>query len=240
MRALVTRPLAEAEQLAVLLARLGVASVVEPLIEIAERGDALPDLGGVQAILCTSANGVRALARASQERGVPVFAVGDATARAAREAGFRDIASAGGDVADLARLAAQRLRPVDGELLHVAGSEVAGDLAGALGASGFAVERAVLYEARTVGALSAETARLIAAGEIDLALFFSPRTAAVFARLAADAGLAARLDATTAVSISAATDAALGGLPFRDRLVADAPTQAALLACIAELAGQPA
>lgn len=240
MRALVTRPRAEAEQLAALLARLGISSVVEPLIEIAERGDAVPDLGGVQAILCTSANGARALARASLERGVPVLAVGDATARAAREAGFRDIASAGGDVGDLARLAARRLRPADGKLLHVAGGEVAGDLAGTLGASGFAVERAVLYEARTATALSAATARLIAAREIDLALFFSPRTTAVFARLVADAGVAARLDATIAVSISAAADAALGGLPFRDRRVADAPTQAALLACVAELAGQPA
>src|SRR5580658_9862868 len=114
MLALITRPRDEAEALAALLARRGIEAVIEPMIEIVERGAALPDLVGVQAILCTSANGVRALAQASGERGVPVFAVGDATAREACAAGFRAVDSAGGNVEDLARLVARRLRPVDG------------------------------------------------------------------------------------------------------------------------------
>jgi hypothetical protein len=42
------------------------------------------------------------------------------------------------------------------------------------------------------------------------------------------------------LSISAAADAALGDLPFRERQVADAPTQAALLALIDTLLDQPA
>jgi hypothetical protein len=52
--------------------------------------------------------------------------------------------------------------------------------------------------------------------------------------------LAAGLAASTAISISPAADAALGGLPFRDRVVADAPTQEALIACVDRLVGQPA
>src|SRR5580658_8892954 len=113
LRALVTRPRHEAEQLAARLAERGIDAVIEPMMTIVDRG-ALPDLVGVQAILCTSANGVRALAQASGERGVPVFAVGDATAREACAAGFRAVDSAGGNVEDLARLVARRLRPVDG------------------------------------------------------------------------------------------------------------------------------
>ncbi|HTZ36747.1 MAG TPA: uroporphyrinogen-III synthase [Stellaceae bacterium] len=239
MRALLTRPRREAEALAALLARRGIAAVVEPMIEIVERADAAVALAGVQALLCTSANGVRALARASVERRLPLLAVGDATARAARAAGFADVASAGGDVADLAALAARRLRPEAGRLVHVAGSDRAGDLAGALERAGFAVERAVLYEARAATALSPAVARLIAQREIDLALFFSPRTAAVFARLAAAAGIAGGLAATTALSISAAADAALGALPFRDRAIAGSPTQAALLALVDRIASAP-
>lgn len=235
--ALVTRPRDEAKRLAALLAERGIACVIEPMIEIAERPAALPDLTGVQAILLTSANGARALARASDACGVPVFAVGDATTRAARAAGFGQVESAGGDVEDLARLVARRLRATDGTLLHVAGSEVAGDLAGALCASGFTVERAVLYEARAAEALTSETTRLIEDGEIDLALFFSPRSAAIFARLADAANACDGLAATMAVSISATADAALGDLPFRARLVAATPTQAALLACIDGLVG---
>jgi uroporphyrinogen-III synthase len=235
-RALVTRPRDEAVLLAARLAERGIDAVIEPMIAIVDRAAILPDLAGIGAILCTSANGARAFARASEERGLPLFAVGDATAQAARAAGFRAVESAGGDVEDLARLVATRLRPGDGRLLHVAGSEVAGDLAGRLGAAGFTVERAVLYEARAATRLTTETADLIDRGEIDLALFFSPRSAAVFARLAGP--VAAGLGATVAISISAAADAALGDRPFRERLVATAPTQAALLARVDEFAGQ--
>ena len=235
LRALVTRPRHEAATLAALLAERGIDAVIEPMIDIVNRTTSLPDCSGVRAILCTSANGVRALARASGERGVPVFAVGDATARAALAAGFDRVESAGGDVEDLARLMTTRLRPAEGRLLHVAGSEVAGDLAGRLGAAGFVVDRAVLYEARGATTLTPETAELIERGEIDLALFFSPRSATIFARLAAP--IAAGLIAATAISISTAADAALGDLPFRERLIAAAPTQAALLARVDEFAG---
>jgi uroporphyrinogen-III synthase len=249
LRALVTRPRREAEPLAVRLAERGIDTVIEPMMTIVDpvgvdsvsvgRG-VVPDFAGVRAILCTSANGVQALARACDERGVPVFAVGDATARAARGAGFAAVESAGGDVDDLARLVAARLRPGEGRLLHVAGSETAGDLAGRLGLAGFAVERAVLYEARAADALSPATARLIDDGAIDLALFFSPRTAAIFGRLAETANVAGGLRATTALSISSAADEALGDLPFRARLIATAPTQAALLALVDTLSDQPA
>ena len=66
-------------------------------------------------------------------------------------------------------------------------------------------------------------------GEIDFALFFSPRTAAIFVGLATSAGLAECCVMITTVSISPAADAALSALPWRDRRVAEKPTQAALL-----------
>ncbi|HXP04463.1 MAG TPA: uroporphyrinogen-III synthase [Stellaceae bacterium] len=240
MRALITRPRAEAEALAVLLGERGIEAVIEPLIEIADGTMALPELDGVQAILCTSANGVRAMARASVERRLPVFAVGDATAARARAEGFRHVESAGGDVEDLAYLVGRRLKPQDGKLLHIAGSTIAGDLAAALGAEGFTVERAVLYDASPAVALTSATVRAIGDGAFDFAVFFSPRTAAIFARLAEEAGVLAGLRLTVAVSISAAADAMVADLPFRHRIIAEKPTQAALVACIDRLVGQPA
>jgi uroporphyrinogen-III synthase len=232
LRALVTRPRAEAEGLAEALAARGIDAIIEPLLEIHYRSEPAPDLAGVQAVLCTSANGVRALARLTDERAVPLFAVGDASAARARADGFARVESAGGAVGDLVRLVRERLDPMAGRLLHVAGSVVAGDLAGVLRDDGFAVERAVLYEARPAAGLGAVCVRALAAGIVDFALFFSPRTAAIFARLADRAGVAEAMTLVTAVSLSAAADEGLGGLRFRERRIAERPDQPHLLAAL--------
>ena len=227
-----TRPRGAAEGLAEALAARGIAAVIEPLLTI-EFIDAPPlDLGGVQAVLCTSANGVRALARLSSERALRLFAVGDASAAEARAEGFTRVASAGGNAGDLARLVCERLSPACGLLLHISGRDVAGDLDGRLRAKGFAVERVVLYEARPVTALSAATRAALAAREVDVALFFSPRTAAIFAQLAAAAGVTEALSGVAAVSISAAADTALGPLAFAARRIAARPDLSSLLAAL--------
>ncbi len=224
LRALVTRPRAEAEGLAEALAARGIDAIIEPLLEIHYRSEPAPDLAGVQAVLCTSANGVRALARLTDERAVPLFAVGEA--------------SAGGSLADLVAVARDRLRPDAGRLLHVAGSTLAGDLAGALRAGGFAVDRAVLYEARPAAGLSAASVRALAAGIVDFVLFFSPRTALVFAQLAERAGIGESICAVTAISISAAADAALAPLRFRERHIAERPDQPSLLMALDRVLGE--
>ena len=238
LRALVTRPREDAESLVAALATRGVETLVDPLVEIHYQAAEALDLDGIQAILCTSANGVRALARASRLRGVPLFAVGDATAARARAEGFGSVESAGGDVRDLARLAEARLRPQNGPLLHVAGNVVAGDLLGLLRAQGFTVERRVLYEARAAGTLSPGAVDSLRAGAIAFALFFSPRSAAIFARLAGVAGVDECCARVTAVSISGAADAALAGLPWHDRRIAERPNQPALLDALDQVLGR--
>jgi uroporphyrinogen-III synthase len=207
-------------------------------MEIHYQAPAALDLEGVQAILCTSANGVRALARASRERGLLLLAVGDATAARARAEGFSSVESAGGVVRDLARLAETRLRPQNGPLVHVAGNVVAGDLVGLLGAQGFTVERRVLYEARAAAELSPEAVGGLRTGAIAFALFFSPRTAAIFGRLADAAGVTERCARVIALAISEAADAALAGLPWRERRIAERPSQPALLDALDQVLGR--
>ena len=238
LQALVTRPREESETLAAALAVRGIDALIEPLMEVCFCASAALDLAGVQAVLCTSANGARALARASEERGMPILAVGDASAARARAEGFTIVQSAGGDVNDLVRLAAARLRPGDGPLLHVAGNVVAGDLLGALRARGFSVERSILYEARPVAALSPAAIGALRSGEIGCALFFSPRTAAVFARLAGSACVEECCGTITALSISAAADAALTDLPWLERHIAERPNQPALLDLLDRVLGE--
>jgi uroporphyrinogen-III synthase len=229
LQALVTRPRQEAESLAQALAARGVEALIEPMIEIHFHSPQNLELAGVQAILCTSANGVRALASATGERGVPVFAVGDATAACARVEGFTAVESAAGDAGDLARLAASRLRPEGGRLLHIAGDVVADNLTEALDKQQFTIERRALYEARPVTELSPKTLNALRGGDLRFALFFSPRTTAIFVRLANIAGVTKYCAAITALSISPAADAALASVAWLDRRSAERPNQPALL-----------
>jgi uroporphyrinogen-III synthase len=228
VKALVTRPEADAAEIAAELARRGIEPVLEPLLEIRPRASARLDLGGAQALLFTSANGVRAVAGKTTDRALPVFAVGEATGREARRLGWTQIESAGGEVEDLARLVRERLRPEAGPLVHAAGRDVAGDLRQLL--EGFALRRAVLYDAEQAKAFSTRAATLLREGRIDFALFFSPRTAARFAALAPP--LPARLDAATALCLSPAVAAALGGLGWREVAVAKRPSLENLVAAL--------
>ena len=230
--ALVTRPAADAAPLVEALERRGFDVLLEPLLAIEPVEGAAVDLAGVQGVLATSANGVRALAQATGRRDLPLWAVGDATARAAREMGFATVESAGGDVESLAALVAARLDPNAGALLHVAGTQLAGDLAGRLGEAGFAVRRAVLYEARPATALSPGLEEALRAGRVAAAAFFSPRTAATFASLIATPERAALLRGAVAYALSAAVAERLAALPWRAVRAAARPTQDALLAAV--------
>lgn len=235
MRALVTRPQIDAIPLAQALEARGLDVVVEPLLDIVQL-TLDPPLDDVQGILATSANGVRALAANTTRRDLTLWAVGDATAGEAERSGFAHVETAGGDVAMLADLVARKADPRRGALLHVAGSHVAGDLAGRLSARGFTVQRTVLYEARAAEALSPELVALLEDEEVDFALFFSPRTAASFVTLASAAGLG-DLSAVHAYALSVAVAEALGPLVWRSIRIADQPTQDAMLAALdAELA----
>lgn len=234
MRALVTRPREDAEGVAQELARRGFEVLTEPLLHIAPITNVAVPLEGAQAILATSANGVRALAAATTERDLPVLAVGNASARCARELGFRTVSSADGDADSLVALVKSRLRRESGALIHAAGTAVAGDISGALAAAGYDLRRIVLYRAETAEALSTTLIAALREGTIDLALFFSPRTAATFARLARLAGVAESCSGVAAYCLSDAVANRLCDLPWRHLRTAAHPDQSALLAAIDE------
>ena len=235
MRALITRPEEDAAPLAEALAARQVEVTVEPLLVIRVLDDVAVDLDGVQALLFTSANGVRAFAARSARRDIGVLAVGDASAAAAREAGFRHVESAGGDVADLVRLVKARLDPKAGALFHAAGSVVAGDLAGQLAEAGYQLRRVMLYEAKPADALSPETLAALADRSLDLVLFFSPRTATTFVELvrkAADPRVTAGCAVATALCLSPAVAKAAGAITWKSVQSAEQPALPAMLALV--------
>ncbi len=228
MRVLVTRPRPDADETAAALTSLGHEPVVGPLLEVTFEPGASVDLSGVQAVLITSANGVRALASATTRRDLPVFAVGAASAAAAQQCGFAATESADGDVADLAELVTARLRPVDGALMHVAGSVTAGDLSGLLSGRGFDIRREVLYRADPVVRLPDIVETALTEGSLDAVMFYSPRTAGQFVDLVGAAGLAGYCNSIVAFALSRAVADRLEPLSFSDVRVADSPDQDSL------------
>ncbi|MEI8395910.1 MAG: uroporphyrinogen-III synthase [Rhodospirillaceae bacterium] len=229
---LITRPREDAEALATILESRDHRVLIEPMLEIVYRDDPGLVIAGLQGLLFTSANGVRAFERASADRTLPVYAVGDSTAGAARAAGFATVLSAAGDVGALAERVAAQCRPGDGALLHVAASVLAGDLSALLERAGFSVRREVLYEARPAARLSAETAAALAAEEIDSVLLYSPRTAWALVGLVKMAGLEAACAGVTALCLSAAVAEAATALSWRTVLVAERPDRTSILALI--------
>ncbi|MSO54360.1 MAG: uroporphyrinogen-III synthase [Rhodospirillales bacterium] len=231
-RLLVTRPRDDAEALARRLDKLGVEALIEPLLTIEFRSGVNVRLEGAQAVLATSANGVRALAALTTRRDVPVFAVGPTSARTARDLGFKAVESANGAVDDLAWLATTRLDPKHGAVVHVAGSDVAGDLAGHLEARGFEYRRAVLYEARPVTALSDAARQALAEGSLASAIFFSPRTARTFVSVIQSHGLEPACAGMVAFCLSTAIAEVAGTIRWRLAHVTKRPDEDSAIAAV--------
>jgi len=228
MRILVTRPLEDGEEIAEKLRAMGHQPLLAPLLRTDFHDGPEPDFTGIQAILASSANGIRALIRRTTRRDLPIFAVGPQTAEEAQKAGFTVVRNANGDAVALAHATMRWTTPGAGALLHVCGEEAPGTLGEMLTAHGFTVRRCALYAVHPAVALPLEAQAALKQQGLDAALFFSPRSARVFCELAA--GLP--LGGITAYCISPVTARVLEGEGFGRVAAAAQPNQAALLALL--------
>lgn len=233
MHLLLTRPLSNSEATAKKLQGLGHTSLIEPLLSLEWLNEAPLDTSDVQAVLLTSNNAALALAEQSIDPDMPILTVGKATAEAARDAGFANVSSADGDVYALVRLVTSRCNPDDGAVLHLAGEDTAGDLAGSLERAGLTLRRVVVYRARPARQFSMTAADAIRNGELDGVLLFSPRTATTFTQLLDREGLLERCAELDLYALSQAVSHAAGELIFRSRHIPKYPSQADLLALLA-------
>ena len=163
---------------------------------------------------------------------LPAFAVGDATAKCAADAGFTRIKIADGDAVALAALVARTLNPQAGSLFLPAGRGQGGELAMSLRQSGFRVFRRTVYEALPVSVLPVAAEKHLRQGEVRAAMFFSAETARHFVRLVHAAKLDETVSDVEAVSISDRSTVALKQLPWRRISVAVEPNQNAMLALL--------
>lgn len=236
MHLLVTRPRPDADVQAARLRQLGHEATVAPLLEIRFEDMAAarpPD--GTQAIIITSRNALRAMeASPALDRigDLPLFAVGEATAKLARELGFAQVRAGSGTAEALVPVLVEHCDPSGGPLYHPAGEKLAWDLKGALEAKGFEIAQPVVYRAVPVRKLPENAVAAIRRGVIGGVILMSPETARTYVGCIRDAHLEAQARSLACFCLSAGVAAELEPLSCVDVHVPAAMTQDDLLALI--------
>lgn len=241
MRLLVTRAEPDALKLKAALEELGHEATVEPLLQVEADADVAIDLEGVQALIATSRNAVRALkahpARAVA-RTLPLFAVGRATAEEARALGFETVITGAGTAHELVTHIVSVVDPAAGLLLHLAGDRLAVDMRSELEGHGFRVMQAVVYRSVAAKELSEDTVAQLAEGEIEGVILLSPRTAAVYASLMRRQGLSTVARGLTHFCLSEAVARQLTPLRPVRTAIAGVPRLQEVLALIEHAAAE--
>jgi uroporphyrinogen-III synthase len=235
MAVLVTRPHPDGETTAAALRARGFEVLEAPMLRfepVAFRGDMDGRYG---AVILTSANALRGIEpRLKSHRllELPLFAVGDQTAAAARHAGFTQVISAKGDATDLRDLvlASVKTKQLKGAstLLYLAGAEVARDLAGELGGHGIRVMTHATYKMSPVTNLPPEVCEAFAANQLEAVLHYSQRSARAFLEAARAAGVEISALAVPQCCISAAVASIVRDAGAARAMVAESPDENAL------------
>ena len=213
----VTRTAPEAEATAMRLAAMGLIAVVAPVLEARPIAGVQIDLRGVDALAFSSGHAVAAFAALSDERRLPVFTVGAATAKKARAAGFGAVKSADGGAATLAEKIAVA-DPQPKLVLHPGAREPAADLVALLAERGVAARAVAVHETVTTDLASPPDS-------IDAILIHSARGAGAGAALMADRPCAG----IEVFAISEAAARPLRSVGFARVVAAPFPNEAALL-----------
>lgn len=214
---LILRPEPGASETVARARSMGLEALATPLFSIRPLKWEPPGAETVDGVMLTSANAVRhAGVAVAAFTPLPCYAVGEATAEAARAAGFTRIQTGPSDGAALLGIMAQSGVT---RVLHLCGRDHI-----PLENPSVSILRRFVYAAEPVRPLPADAAAALRGGA--LVALHSPRAAAHFAALVDAAGLDRGSIALAAIS-QAAADAA--GEGWRDIAVANAPRDAALL-----------
>jgi len=212
-RVLVLRPEPGATATVRRARELGLDAVAVPLFEVEPLAWSVPEAGSFDGLLLTSANAVRQGGEGLQGlRGLKVYAVGEATADAARDVGF-DIAAAGDAGVD------RLLGSIESDLrlLHLCGEDRREPACTEQQITSIPVYRAKAVADPDLGA---------ARGAV--ALIHSPRAGARFAELAGDRG-------TIIIAAISQAAAEASGAGWETVEVTEKPADDALLALAARL-----
>ncbi len=223
-----TRPMDDSAFFANELAPFGIHSIIGPVLHIARKPLVNIAATPPSALLLTSRHAAHALSLLPANwRSLPVYCVGNATAKAAGEHGFTRIISGMKDVqALLPRIAGEVAS--GSSLLYLAGDETRTDVEKMLAPRGISVTMVVVYYAIGEQELTPEIISALEAARITGIALFSPRTARISATLMEKAGLAECARNITAYCFSENVALEAQRLPWAAIHTCTAPTRAAM------------
>ena len=169
---LVTRPEIDAVEIANVLRAKNYDVTSSAFLKISFLKKPLDDLNFYSGLVFTSVNGVRAFCHNSDLRDLPVWSVGEHTSQAAKEAGFQNITTAGGNVAYLTQMLMEHAS--NKPYLYIRGAHISKPI------RDVRLEEVVLYESEKIIEIPFELKKLICAGNLTHVVFFSKRTAQSF------------------------------------------------------------
>jgi uroporphyrinogen-III synthase len=235
MAVLVTRPHPDDETTASALRAKGFEVLLAPMLRF--EPVAFPDDEDARygAVIVTSANAVRGIEphlEGSRLLKLPLFAVGEHSAAAARRAGFENVIAANGDAARLRELVlasvkAKQLKKAS-PLLYLAGADLSRDLAGELGDHGFNVVTRTTYRMVAMSSLPREVCDAFAANRVGAVLHYSQRSARVFLEAVRAAGVEISALAIPQCCISATVASVVRDAGAMQVMVAASPDENAL------------
>lgn len=205
---------------------LGYSAIVSPALTLQSDPDVqLPPLDGFSGLVFTSANGARFFAEKYEDRSLPAWCVGPATATAAKKAGFETVHESSGNAVALAAFIASTIAPPAKPLLHVANAAAKGDFKREMKMRRYKVKFAPLYRAAPAPKLEDAAIAALKGGEDCVILIHSAKGAEAFHTLAKS------LPKSSAhiVAISSVAARPLEGKGYKSIHIAARPNENALM-----------
>lgn len=245
MRLLITRTEPEASNLSDLLQKKGHTTYVEPLLRVNYHQVTAPK-DPFQALVVTSSHALYGLQKnwktwqncqdGPNLSGLPLFTVGETTAKLAKtlqhKCNFNPIYQGSGTAEGLIDTILSHARAGHDPVLHLAGAELAYDMAADLSSHDITLKKLVIYETNPLKKLSLNIKNIIKNKDLDAILLMSPKTARIWARLVKHDALYSYIEDVKIFCLSqkvAKPLSDLGKLPVK---IASAPSRDAFIELI--------
>lgn len=221
---LVTRPIEQALKFAEQIKSLGFDPILQPVLKIEYTPFSFDTFEDYNGLILSSAQSIQNQLIPRAWEMTPVFCVGEMTAHAAIQSGFKKIFTGQGGLLDLIPLI-ERQVPASGKLLYLRGENVRHDLNKVL--TGYSIYEQITYQAKPILQISPDV--LDRFGQIDVITVFSARSGAVLRQLIKENGLTSHTPRIKLLCLSPSVVESMVEMNWKSCAIPDFPNQRSVI-----------